>query len=217
MNTQMKLIVNKKEPWQMTQKEFRDSKHKGSEILPLSQVRKIHKEHKQIISQVLSEGKSVSFKVLKDYPDLVKRYNVLQIPKIQLKIPKELESLKKEALKKGRETIKNRVLNKKIRLRNGSILTYKEAIDKGIFVKAELARVPSVRWNRRRYNRMTGVEQEEYDKKLEKKKDEYRLYLKGNSFWNVLKLVYEYAQEHIIQTHTEKGVQPKISKELECK
>ena len=136
---------------------------------------------------------------------------------IETKIPKELESLKKEALKKGRETIKNRVLNKRIRLRNGSILTYKEAIDKGIFIKAEVARIPSVRWNRRRYNRMTGVEQEEYDKKLEKKKDEYRLYLKDNSFWNVLKLVYEYAQEHIIQAHTENRVQPKILKELECK
>lgn len=56
-----------------------------------------------------------------------------------------------------------------------------------------MAEVPSVKWNRRRYNNMTAAEQEEFDKKYETLKQEYRAQ-KDNVFYTISKTAYEYMQ-----------------------
>jgi len=61
-----------KEPYEMTQSQFRNTKRKGSESLPLPEVKKIHAQHKESVKQAIADDKPVSPEVLKDYPDLQK-------------------------------------------------------------------------------------------------------------------------------------------------
>lgn len=56
-----------KAPHEMTKTEYRESKRKGAEVLP---VRTLEREHGEYVRQALAEGKVVPPEVLKDYPDL---------------------------------------------------------------------------------------------------------------------------------------------------
>lgn len=94
----------------------------------------------------------------------------------------------------ARKALDEKTLNKKIMF-NGRITTYKDEIDRGLFVRSQIAEVPSVRFNRVKYNRMNGEEQKEYDEKLNTKKTEYWLFEKGGTFFAVPKAVYIYAKE----------------------
>ena len=58
--------------------------------------------------------------------------------------------------------------------------------------KVEIEQVPSVKYNRVKYNRMDWEEQADYDKKLAKLKNEYRLYSNPSTFWAVTRVEYDY-------------------------
>lgn len=49
-----------------------------------------------------------------------------------------------------------------------------------------------VEYNRIKYNRMDAKQQEEYDKKLDTKVIDYRLYSKEGSFWSITQTEFEY-------------------------
>ena len=67
-----------------------------------------------------------------------------------------------------------------------------QLIDEGIFLRGEVGEVPSVQYNRVKYNRMDWYQQREYDKKLQKMVPEYRLYTSETMFFPVPKLIYDY-------------------------
>ena len=56
----------------------------------------------------------------------------------------------------------------------------------------EVSQVPSVKYNRVKYNGMDEREHSVYDKKLEKMKSEYRLWGTSSIFWTVTKIEYDY-------------------------
>lgn len=98
-------------------------------------------------------------------------------------------------LDKANEARKQKALLKLYRFSDGSIDNFKNRIDKGIYIKSEIGLVSSVVWNRIKFNRMTAEEQKEYEEKLNKKKKEYRLYMKDESFSVVSPFVYKYFNE----------------------
>ena len=67
-----------------------------------------------------------------------------------------------------------------------------QLIDEGIFLRGEVAEIPSVKYDRVKYNRMDWHQQREYSKKLEKMIPEYRLYTSDTTFFPVPKLIYDY-------------------------
>ena len=71
---------------------------------------------------------------------------------------------------------------KKFRFSNGFIGTVRQAIEGGLFVDSDIKQVPSVQFNRVKYNRMNQAEQDIYQGKLDTLKAEYRLYNKDNTF-----------------------------------
>ena len=73
------------------------------------------------------------------------------------------------------------------------IKTYRWMIDNNKFFSSEIKQVPSIQFNRIKFNRMDGRQQEEYNKKLNTLKTEYRLFYEDhNTFLVVHKKVYEY-------------------------
>ena len=97
-----------------------------------------------------------------------------------------------------------KALDKLYRFSDHGVKSFRQLIDKGIFVRAERAQVPSVKWNRVKYNRMNWPEQQEYEKKLDKTKSQYRLWYDEDVFTDVPKYVFEYYNE-IKQDNTEEG------------
>jgi len=121
-------------------------------------------------------------------------YEIKRIREKEIADKKKIEE-EKNKLKSFDEVRQRKVdkfLEKKIRWSEG-VYSYKDFVDK--FVKSiQIALVPSVKWNRTKYNRMYDSEQKEYEKKLETKIPEYRLYASNqNSFYEVPKTVYQYA------------------------
>lgn len=55
----------------------------------------------------------------------------------------------------------------------------------------EIKEVPAVEYNRTKFNRMTGWEQEQYEKRLNEKKTQYRA-VKDNSILVLSKIEYDY-------------------------
>lgn len=50
-------------------------------------------------------------------------------------------------------------------------------------------------WNRRRYNRLDANEQKEYEKRLSKKKTEYRLHTADNTYYTIPKFYHDYLSQ----------------------
>lgn len=88
----------------------------------------------------------------------------------------------------------NKILSTRINFgKELGVLTWKEAVNT-IFDRKYSALVPSVKYNRIKYNRMSMEEQKEYDRKREIGKMEYYFYLKGKqTYIEVPKLLYLYA------------------------
>jgi len=93
----------------------------------------------------------------------------------------------------ARTALDEKTLKRQYRI-NGRITTFKDEIDKGTFVRTEVKQVPSIDFNRTKYNRMAGKEQEEYEEKLNTLKTEYRLFERDGAFFRVPKAVYMYAK-----------------------
>ena len=72
----------------------------------------------------------------------------------------------------------NKILNKQKNYRRFGILSRREFCEKMVELGAKpvIDKVPSIEYNRRKFNRMDYVEQREYEKKLSTMKDEYRFY-----------------------------------------
>jgi hypothetical protein len=72
--------------------------------------------------------------------------------------------------------------------------SYRQRIERGVYSTAEAAEVPRVQYNRRKFNRMDGAEQAEYERKLLQTKIEYRLiYAKDpDSYTAVPKMVHDW-------------------------
>jgi hypothetical protein len=81
---------------------------------------------------------------------------------------------------------------KLIRFDDGIIETYKQAIDRGRFIKSEIKDVPAIEYNRVKYNRMDWKEQQIYEQRLKDTKLEYRLFISDNIYYKVNKTLVLY-------------------------
>jgi len=90
----------------------------------------------------------------------------------------------------------NAALDKRYMFSSGES-SYREQIDAGVYCRAEAAEVARVQYDRRKFNRMTGAQQEAYKKRVAETKTEYRLYYADDSdaYSRIPKLVYAYAKE----------------------
>lgn len=100
-----------------------------------------------------------------------------------------------KTLTRANEARKEKALNKKYRFSDHGITSFKNLIDKGVFIKSEKCEEPKYKWNRVKYNRMNWAEQKEYEAKMELKKTVYYLYYDERICTEVSKFVYEYFQE----------------------
>lgn len=88
----------------------------------------------------------------------------------------------------------NAVLNTKVRYPEG-LMSRREWLElmasKGYEVK--LSKTPLVQYSRTKYNRLSGTEQEEYEKKCNIMKDSYEIsHSSSSSFYNITKTEYDY-------------------------
>ena len=93
----------------------------------------------------------------------------------------------------------NAALNKPYRFSHG-IDTLGAMIERGAFARAEIGQVPSVAWNRRKFNRMDARQQADYQRKLDTLKPEYRLFNAGcphGSWITVPKMIFEHAHSRL--------------------
>jgi len=90
----------------------------------------------------------------------------------------------------------NSTLDKLWNFAGHGVCSFRTLINKNTFVKSEIASVPSVRYNRVKFNRMNYREQMEYETKMAKMKTEYRLYYDDSVFTEVTKEVYQYFNEY---------------------
>lgn len=67
--------------------------------------------------------------------------------------------------------------------------------------KPEIKEVPAVEYNRTKFNRLTGWEQQQYEKRLNEKKTEYRA-IKDNSILVLSKIEYDYFTSLFLQQIT---------------
>jgi len=72
----------------------------------------------------------------------------------------------------------NAALDKQYRFFFG-VSTFRQAIEAGRFSRAEVQEIPSVQWNRVKFNRMDYRQQAEYQRKLDTTKPDYRLFYAG--------------------------------------
>lgn len=88
----------------------------------------------------------------------------------------------------------NAALDKQYRFSHG-VDTFRNMIEEGHYSRGEIGEVPSVQWDRRKFNRMDHRQQAEYQRKLDTMKPEYRLFNKDcphGSFCTVPKLVFDF-------------------------
>ena len=102
------------------------------------------------------------------------------------------------------ETRKNKALDKLWNFTDYGVTNFRKLIDKGVFIKSKTELVPQLKYNRRKFNRMTNFngEQDEYYRKCtEKTKTVYYLVYKElwkgkyESSTEVSKFVYDYFNE----------------------
>lgn len=122
-------------------------------------------------------------------------------------------------MKQAIEAKANAHLNQKMRYKEG-IMTRREWLNYWMVKGATTKEVqePKVIYNRIKYNRMTGWEQEEYEKKCNEMKTGYRLNLPGsNSMYDLTKTEYDYfnslvlsediqTEKHDLQNRIEAGI-----------
>lgn len=94
-----------------------------------------------------------------------------------------------QAMQQGRI---NKTLDTRMQFSEG-VMTRREwlLLRIGSGATASTAEVPSVKFNRVKYNRMEGGAQQEYDQKLAKTKTEYRIW-QDSTFWAVTKTEYDF-------------------------
>ena len=88
----------------------------------------------------------------------------------------------------------NKSLNTKCRFEDDTVESFKGRVDRGIYINKGIMYVPSVQYNRIKYNRMDGDEQKEYEKKLNTLKKVHCLYYDKDTWQRVSKQTYDYAQ-----------------------
>ena len=94
-------------------------------------------------------------------------------------------------LSKANKARASKALDKLYRFSHG-VKSMRQAIDEGHFVEAKIEMVPKVKWNRTKYNRMNGEEQQEYERKMKELKTEYQLWYDDRTFIDVPKAAYDY-------------------------
>jgi len=96
----------------------------------------------------------------------------------------------------------NAALDKRYAFSHG-VDTFRGMIAAGRFSRAEIGQTPSVKWDRRKFNRMGYAEQAEYQCKLDTMKTEYRLFNAGcphESWVAVPKMVFDYFESQRVNT-----------------
>jgi len=97
-------------------------------------------------------------------------------------------------LTKANEARLNAALDKKWMFSHG-VDTFRGMIAAGRYTHGEAGEAPSVKWDRRKFNRMDHQQQAEYQRKLDTMKPEYRLFNKDcphGSYVSVPKSVLDY-------------------------
>lgn len=91
-------------------------------------------------------------------------------------------------------------LDKRYQFSHG-VDTFRGMIKAGRFSHAEAGEAPSVKWDRRKFNRMDHRQQAEYQRKLDTMKAEYRLFYNAcphGSYCTVPKMVFDFYQERVV-------------------
>lgn len=89
---------------------------------------------------------------------------------------------------------KSLALDKKYQFSHG-VDTFRNMIEAGRFSHSEVGQTPSVKWDRRKFNRLDHAKQAEYQRKLDTMKTEYRLFYKAcphGSYCAVPKMVFDF-------------------------
>lgn len=101
-------------------------------------------------------------------------------------------------LTKANQVRKETALNKLWNFSKHGVTSFKNLIDNDVFIKSKTELVPKLKYNRRKFNRMTNFngEQDEYYRKCtEKVKPAYYLYYDERISTEVSKFVYDYFNE----------------------
>lgn len=91
----------------------------------------------------------------------------------------------------------DKILDRKWRFAHG-VDTFRNCIAAGRFGKSGQMEVPSVQWDRRKFNRMDGDQQREYQRKLDTMKTVYALFWAGcphDSYSEVPKMLFDWFNE----------------------
>lgn len=80
---------------------------------------------------------------------------------------------------KNKALIRNLIGKKNFRLPDGSAGSVMDILNKGLFESVSEENVPKYQYNRSKFNRLAGKEQEDYENKLKERKQEYILKIKG--------------------------------------
>ena len=108
---------------------------------------------------------------------------------VEIKVPPHNREL--SPTMKGKQ---QKALLKKLRFSYG-VFSWREVIDMGKFAARQVSIENAVKYNRRKYNGMDWNEQNEYVRKLSKKKITYSLVYPNEIFVDCPKLVWEYANK----------------------
>ena len=100
-------------------------------------------------------------------------------------------------LKNANKTRVINILNKKYIFDDNLVMSFKERIDKGYYLRSIVEDVPKFKYNRRKVFGMDDQEQQLYEEKQKETKTEYSLvYKKNNEITSkVSKIVYTYFNE----------------------
>ena len=83
-------------------------------------------------------------------------------------------------------------LNKRVRNSEMGVVSWQELIESGNYIGKEVVEVPKIEYNRRKYNKMSSLkEQEAYEKRLKETKKSYRVLTKDGEYLEVSKMVYD--------------------------
>lgn len=104
-----------------------------------------------------------------------------------------MKEILQTSIKKAQDARAEKCLNVSVNI-GGLIKTRSEWLakwkaDGATAQKAEKSRVE---YNRRKFNSMSGAEQQEYEKKMAEKVPSYRIYTDESSFYEVTKIEYDY-------------------------
>ena len=106
--------------------------------------------------------------------------------------------MKTATLSKANKARKDKAINKLWNFSDYGVKSFKQLIDKGVFIKAKIEMEPALKYNRKKFNygfNNQEAQDEYYRRCTEKTKKVYYLYYDDSISTNVSKFVFDYYNE----------------------